>query len=154
MMLWLLLAALPVSVPLGKLLLMGEALGLGLSGEPTSWSAADVAAWVSCVLGLPQYSASFEANHVEGAALLLLARDDLAALGVDSVGHRIQILRGVAELRGEQLVPGLREATARELRFDHHADELQLDEPGEQQEEQDENVEPSYTPFAPGFAPA
>jgi len=61
------------------------------------WSAAEVAAWLVRA-GFGQHAAAFEANHVDGSALALLSREDLDSLGVSSVGHRLQILRGVAEL--------------------------------------------------------
>ena len=60
--------------------------------------------WLAAT-GLPQYAGAFAENHVYGAALLLLARDDLAALGVHSVGHRLHILRAVDELRGGAASP-------------------------------------------------
>ena len=41
---------------------------------------------------------------MDGAALVLLARDDLQSLGVDSVGHRLRILRAVAEVRPDDVV--------------------------------------------------
>lgn len=73
-----------------------------------------MAAWLSAS-GLGEYAAPFEANHVDGAALRLLSRDDLSALGVQSVGHRLQILRAVGEL----CAPERDEAAgaARSLRF-------------------------------------
>ena len=93
------------------------------SGEHLdAWSAAEVGRWLSSI-GLEQYAEVFVSQHVDGSSLRLLSRDDLNALGVVAVGHRLQILRGVSELCGEALrrTPGSRVPIAasavRELRF-------------------------------------
>ena len=70
-----------------------------LSRHVEEWSDVDVGQWLeSCGGGLASYAASFLANHIDGSALVALARDDLQALGVTSVGHRLHILRSVEKL--------------------------------------------------------
>ena len=41
---------------------------------------------------LIRYAPEFGRQHVDGVALVLLARDDLQALGVNSVGHRVDCM--------------------------------------------------------------
>jgi hypothetical protein len=61
------------------------------------WTAADVACWLRSI-GLGQFTASFVDGKVDGPALRLVTRDELHALGVTTVGHRLQILHGVGQL--------------------------------------------------------
>ena len=76
-----------------------------------------MASWLRAV-GLSQYAEAFESQDVDGPSLRLLSRDDLNALGVRSVGHRLQILRGVGELRGGDATPRAGAGTtARSLQF-------------------------------------
>ena len=73
---------------------------VGAEPQPLDgWSPADVADWLRGS-GLEKYADAFYSQHVDGPSLRLLSRDDLNALGVGTVGHRLQILRGVAELSG------------------------------------------------------
>jgi hypothetical protein len=46
------------------------------------------------------YVPLFRANHIDGSALGLLTREDLADIGVRSVGHRLAILQARADLHG------------------------------------------------------
>ena len=74
---------------------------------------------------LGEHSAPFRANHIDGSTLLLLSKDDLSALGVASVGHRVRILRAASELKedsrpGSTTISSPRE-TARELNFESAA---------------------------------
>lgn len=93
---------------------------VGAEPQPLDgWSPADVADWLRGS-GLEKYADAFYSQHVDGPSLRLLSRDDLNALGVGTVGHRLQILRGVAELSGggehtARISTGL---TARSLCFD------------------------------------
>ena len=87
------------------------------------WSAATVGRWLSSV-GLGEPSRRFVDEHVDGASLVMLSRDDLSALGVDTVGHRLQILRAVSELTGSRhpdaaapTAHSSGSAVVRELRF-------------------------------------
>ena len=59
----------------------------------------DVGAWLRR-LGLEQYEASFRDNDIDAEVLPGLAADDLAGLGVRSIGHRHKLLAAIAGLRG------------------------------------------------------
>lgn len=67
---------------------------LHASPAPTSleWSVEETCAWVA-ELGFPQYAAAFRENHIDGASLGELGKDDLAEIGVASVGHRLALLK-------------------------------------------------------------
>ena len=83
-----------------------------------AWTPEQVGTWIAAI-GLQEYSQVFIEQHVDGAALQFLSRDDLNALGVVTVGHRLRILRGITDLSGHT-APGLRSAAGaavRELRF-------------------------------------
>jgi hypothetical protein len=60
----------------------------------------DVTEWLQS-LGLEQYSAAFEQNHISSELLPSLTADDLKEIGVASVGHRRQMLEAIATLRAE-----------------------------------------------------
>ena len=72
-------------------------------------SAKDVGNWVSTPpnpgkpgaggLGMPQYRAAFEQNHIDGECLKTLDKEDLVDLGINSVGHRIKILAAIASIQ-------------------------------------------------------
>ena len=67
------------------------------------WSEEQVCEWlVASDPGFDVYVPSFRENHIDGRALGLLTREDLADLGVRSVGHRLAILRARAELHPHQ----------------------------------------------------
>jgi len=57
----------------------------------------DVSAWLK-QLGLAEYAAAFEANHVDWATLKELTADDLRDMGVVSIGHRRRLLSAIAAL--------------------------------------------------------
>ena len=57
----------------------------------------DVSAWLK-QLGLAEYTAAFEANHVDWATLKELTADDLRDMGVVSIGHRRRLLSAIAAL--------------------------------------------------------
>jgi class 3 adenylate cyclase/predicted ATPase len=59
----------------------------------------DIAAWLRG-LGLEQYERAFRANDIDGEILLRLTAEDLAALGVGSVGHRRKLLETIGTLAG------------------------------------------------------
>jgi hypothetical protein len=58
----------------------------------------DVADWLRA-LGLGQYAAAFRESDVSATVLPSLTADDLRELGAASVGHRRQLLDGIAALR-------------------------------------------------------
>jgi hypothetical protein len=62
------------------------------------WSCDDVAEWIKFV-GFPQYSDNFLDNNVSGEALMLLEKDDLAAMRVSSVGDRVLILNAIRRVQ-------------------------------------------------------
>ena len=67
------------------------------------WSEEQVCEWLlASDPGFGVYVPSFRENHIDGRALGLLTREDLADLGVRSVGHRLAILRARAELHPHQ----------------------------------------------------
>jgi class 3 adenylate cyclase len=57
----------------------------------------DIGIWLRG-LGLEQYEQAFRANDVDGQVLPKLTAEDLAALGVASVGHRRKLLEAIAAL--------------------------------------------------------
>ena len=91
--------------------------------EPQKWSPRAVATWVRVQGGgLEAYADTFERNAIAGDALLLLSRTDLDGLGVTAVGHRVQLLRAIAELNaravgGEPTGRTPTSATKRTLQF-------------------------------------
>ena len=63
------------------------------------WSEAQVCEWLRASdPAFEAYVGSFRDNHIDGRALALLSREDLADIGVKSVGHRLAILRARADL--------------------------------------------------------
>jgi class 3 adenylate cyclase len=60
----------------------------------------DVADWLRR-LGLEQYAPAFAANDIEAEILPELTAEDLAGLGVTSIGHRRKLLAAIAGLRAE-----------------------------------------------------
>src|SRR3954468_15619553 len=57
----------------------------------------DIGIWLRG-LGLERYEQAFRANDVDGQILPKLTVEDLAALGVASVGHRRKLLEAIAAL--------------------------------------------------------
>src|ERR1700751_3097650 len=60
----------------------------------------DIADWLRR-LGLEQYAPAFAANDIEAEILPELTAEDLAGLGVTSIGHRRKLLAAIAGLRAE-----------------------------------------------------
>jgi len=60
--------------------------------------ATDIGDWLRG-LGLDQYAAAFRDNDIDGDILPELTADDLAGLGVASIGHRRKLLAAIAALR-------------------------------------------------------
>ncbi|KAJ5468989.1 Ras-association [Penicillium sp. IBT 31633x] len=56
-------------------------------------------------LGLLQYHGTFRENAIVGEALIALKHDELKEMGINSVGHRLTILKSVYEIKVKQLVP-------------------------------------------------
>ena len=106
------------------------------SHEPTplkplpsdAWEPTRVGEWLASI-GLGIHAQRFIEEQIDGASLRMLSRDDLTDIGVHTVGHRLKILRGVADLGAEEAPQQLQQQQAaaavegattavRELRFD------------------------------------
>jgi class 3 adenylate cyclase/predicted ATPase len=61
----------------------------------------DIAAWLRG-LGLEQYEAAFRDNDIDPEVLPSLTADDLAGLGITSIGHRRKLLKAIAALPTER----------------------------------------------------
>ena len=70
----------------------------------------DVSTWLRD-LGLEDYAQAFRANHIDAKVLARLTADDLAAIGVTSVGHRRKLLDAIAVLQ-EATAPPSAQPTA------------------------------------------
>ncbi|KAK9475460.1 uncharacterized protein V1510DRAFT_349375, partial [Dipodascopsis tothii] len=68
------------------------------------WTTADVSNWL-IRLGLRQYEPSFSENDISGDVLVHLDHESLKELGVVAVGHRLQILKSVYNIKIAQGVP-------------------------------------------------
>jgi class 3 adenylate cyclase len=92
----------------------------------------DIGAWLRG-LGLEQYQRAFRANNIDGEIMLRLTAEDLAALGVGSVGHRRKLLAAINTLSGEarprrrsRLAAGARPGPAAAPIPGHEAERRQL----------------------------
>ncbi|KAJ5690704.1 hypothetical protein N7462_005096 [Penicillium macrosclerotiorum] len=56
-------------------------------------------------LGLLQYCGSFRENGIVGEALVALKHEELKEMGINSVGHRLTILKSVYEIKIRQHIP-------------------------------------------------
>jgi class 3 adenylate cyclase len=79
----------------------------------------DVAAWLEG-LGLGRYAQAFRDNDVDAEVLLRLTAEDLAGLGVASIGHRRKLIDAIADLRARDAAaapatPRAREAERRQI---------------------------------------
>ncbi|KAI1477777.1 hypothetical protein F4774DRAFT_387608 [Daldinia eschscholtzii] len=70
----------------------------------SEWDAEECADFIASI-GLQQYSDRFLENEIVGEALVALLHDDLKAMGVTSVGHRLTILKSVYDVKKAQDVP-------------------------------------------------
>ncbi|KIH92160.1 MAPKKK cascade protein kinase regulator Ste50 [Sporothrix brasiliensis 5110] len=70
----------------------------------TDWSAEECADFIATI-GLQQYADGFIENEIVGEALVALLHDDLKQMGINSVGHRLTILKSVYEVKKAQEVP-------------------------------------------------
>ncbi|EOD44856.1 Ras-association [Neofusicoccum parvum] len=73
-------------------------------GIITSWTPEQVADWISS-LGLGQYARTFLEENVDGDALIALQHAELKEMGINSVGHRLTVLKGVYEVKTKHNVP-------------------------------------------------
>ena len=61
----------------------------------------DIAAWLES-LGLGRYAQAFRENDIDAEVLPRLMAEDLAGLGVASIGHRRKLLDAIADLRARE----------------------------------------------------
>ena len=61
----------------------------------------DIAACLES-LGLGQYAQAFRENDIDAEVLPRLTVEDLAGLGVASIGHRRKLLDAIADLRARE----------------------------------------------------
>src|SRR3954452_18243135 len=66
--------------------------------HPIRGARVDVGAWLRG-LGLERYERAFRDNDVDAEILPELTADDLAGLGIASLGHRRKLLAAIAALR-------------------------------------------------------
>ncbi|KAK1751912.1 hypothetical protein QBC47DRAFT_79518 [Echria macrotheca] len=70
----------------------------------SEWTAEECADFIATI-GLQQYADNFIENEIIGEALIALQHDDLKAMGINSVGHRLTILKSVYDVKKAQDVP-------------------------------------------------
>ncbi|KAJ5770210.1 uncharacterized protein N7511_002261 [Penicillium nucicola] len=70
----------------------------------TEWSIEECQEFLTS-LGLLQYHGTFRENGIVGEALVALKHDELKEMGINSVGHRLTILKNVYEIKVKQAVP-------------------------------------------------
>jgi hypothetical protein len=76
-----------------------------VAGEMPGWSVTDVSCWLREIVGLGQYSRSFEGERVDGAVLMLLGKLELAELGVVSALHSARILGKCSRMLRRRAAP-------------------------------------------------
>ncbi|EPS39198.1 hypothetical protein H072_7036 [Dactylellina haptotyla CBS 200.50] len=69
-----------------------------------NWSTEDVVTFMN-ELGLPQYPDAWIDNEVTGEALIHLNHEELQEMGIESIGHRLQILKAVYKVKIAHEVP-------------------------------------------------
>ncbi|KAF3930738.1 hypothetical protein ABW19_dt0209954 [Dactylella cylindrospora] len=69
-----------------------------------NWSTEDVVTFMN-ELGLPQYPDAWIDNEVTGEALIHLNHEELLEMGIESIGHRLQILKAVYKVKISHEVP-------------------------------------------------
>ena len=90
---------------------------VGAGGLPLgSWGVAQVCGWLRSE-GFAQYAAAFDANHIDGVSLVQLTKEDLAELGVISIGHRLAILRARAARQQDGMPMPMAHAAEAEARL-------------------------------------
>ena len=67
--------------------------------------------------GFHQYREAFATNHITGDVLPLLQKDDLKKLGVSSVGHRVQLLKKLGDLKAARAIAN---RTDKILKWSHY----------------------------------
>ncbi|CAL5873193.1 uncharacterized protein PFLUO_LOCUS7462 [Penicillium psychrofluorescens] len=70
----------------------------------TEWTVDECLEYLTS-LGLLQYHGTFRENGIVGEALIALRHEELKEMGINSVGHRLTILKTVYEMKVKQGVP-------------------------------------------------
>ncbi|KAK4241919.1 hypothetical protein C8A03DRAFT_29950 [Achaetomium macrosporum] len=70
----------------------------------SEWTAEECADFIASI-GVQQYADRFIENDIVGEALVALQHEDLKAMGINSVGHRLTILKSVYDVKKAQDVP-------------------------------------------------
>ncbi|KAK0623299.1 hypothetical protein B0T14DRAFT_425598 [Immersiella caudata] len=70
----------------------------------SEWTAEECADFIATI-GVQQYADRFIENDIVGEALIALQHEDLRAMGINSVGHRLTILKSVYDVKKAQDVP-------------------------------------------------
>ncbi|KAK4123405.1 hypothetical protein N657DRAFT_656647 [Parathielavia appendiculata] len=70
----------------------------------SEWTAEECADFIASI-GVQQYADRFIENEIVGEALIALQHEDLKAMGIHSVGHRLTILKSVYDVKKAQDVP-------------------------------------------------
>ncbi|KAK3904238.1 hypothetical protein C8A05DRAFT_42640 [Staphylotrichum tortipilum] len=70
----------------------------------SEWTAEECADFIASI-GVQQYADRFLENEIIGEALVALQHEDLKAMGINSVGHRLTILKSVYDVKKAQDVP-------------------------------------------------
>lgn len=73
-------------------------------GIINTWTPEQVADWI-LNLGLGQYARTFLEENVDGEALIALQHAELKEMGINSVGHRLTVLKSVYDVKAKQNVP-------------------------------------------------
>ncbi|KAF3929723.1 hypothetical protein AA313_de0208748 [Arthrobotrys entomopaga] len=77
---------------------------IGTNKLITKWSIYDVVDFMKS-LRLFQYSRIWIENEIDGDALVHLVHEDLQDMGINSVGHRLRILKSVYNIKVSQKIP-------------------------------------------------
>lgn len=75
------------------------------SGLVTDWTLDTVALWLTEFVGLGEYAEAFKYNEISGDILVHLDHDTLKEIGLQSLGHRLILLKAVYNLKIAHDVP-------------------------------------------------
>ena len=65
--------------------------------KPSDWSTDEVGEWLES-FGMEMYQSAFIDNDIQGSHLGLLGKEDLSALGITKLGHKMTILKEISKL--------------------------------------------------------
>ena len=87
--------------------------------QMTEKTVEEVGKWVAEELKLPEYTAAFTDNHIDGAHLTVLDKEDLEDMGIKSVGHRLKILQSIKSIKQVSAIADRNKVI---LRFTEHCE--------------------------------